>query len=240
MNSTLLLSKFYHDLFSYPDVNLVRNCLNDSQGPLLDLGSASGRVMEQALDLGCKVYGIEDDKNMIDAGRIRLSKTQYASSDIKFIQGNFISIDYPDNIGTVTCIANTFTMILDRNKRMNVLSKAYNCLHENGNMLIAIKNDISETVTQRTVQVNTLHGEVVMNLNWFENLQDATRTYEISILWNNIRENHKFVTKLISENDMRNDISESGFQITKAYGDFDLSDLIRDSSWQIYSLRKRC
>ncbi len=231
-----LLAKAYEHVYQHPDLPLVQRCLDRVSGTHLALGCGTGRELVVSLVAGRQVVGIEMWEDMLDVARAKLLP-RYAHL-LTLHHNDFTSMLLPRNVGLITCLSNTWPMILDRESRKTMWRRCYEGLVIGGLMMVVIVNSYPEGLHQRNMTFEMDNGSLQFNISWEVDPEKLLRIYTLQLAWNETSENHTIPTALISHSEMLADAQSAGFQLDAIYGDYDLSPQSVDSPWQVLVLRK--
>lgn len=234
-----LLSQYYHSLFSYPDKRMIQRLLRATGGPLLDLGCATGRVLDIASEMGCPAYGIDWNSDMI---REAIERTKHLK-DVEFIHSDVLTPQSKlfRRMGLVTIMANTFSMILETDDQKKTLMMARDYLRPDiGRILIAVANPRFNPNSGRHQQVPTADGRTVdFKIRWTENLERQLRTYDLDLRDDATQMNYQFQLRIHTLESLQDLFSSTSLEVEEKFSGFDEADFNPDAEWWIFVLRKR-
>lgn len=225
------------------DLPMVRESLQRTNGPLLDLGCACGkRVLSPFLQEGYTAYGVDIDPQMIEVAKRNL--TRFDPKKVNLIHADMSCVIVPENIGTVTCLYNTLPQILDPEKRFKVLLNSGNLLKVGGEILIAIKNDNllgydEHGSRTRQVKTDTHLGEASFEISWTADIEKKLKTYKVVIQIGEQKETVIIPTQLISAEEFIKAAKSAGLKLVALHGDYNETHYDQKfSPWQIYRFKK--
>lgn len=231
-----LLAEHYHTIWSMSDDRaLIWELLAESGEPLVDLGCATGRVLQFAVERGVSAIGIENDPAMITVLRDKFLP-QHADN-ASLIESDFTTVPITHDAGLITCVGNTFSTILDRKLRLHTLIEARRKLRADGRMLIWILNDTRLPTAGRR-HVHTERGLLLYESKITTDTVSRTRTFGLSFQLGTRREEYRFVSRLLSPEDMHEDICQAGLFVRGFFGGFGKEHYDRNSHFQVYVLAK--
>lgn len=238
-----LLTQYYDQLFVYPDQALVSLLQSScgSGGRMLDLGCGVGRSMSMLASQGFALTGIDSMPDMLLEAERRLHDHR---DSIELILGDFSSIDLGcERFDGVYSFGNTLSMVLCRECRRALYARVHQALRPDGIFIFYVKSDVPSSVLHRTVCVSVPGGDLRMELNWYENAAQATRSYVVDLSLQQAssiqRERYVFVTEMMIATQTQEDVEQCGFVSLDLLGDLNLGPHLENSEWQVHVFRKR-
>lgn len=210
-----LLSKHYHQVFVYPDSEIIQSLLSKTGGDLIDFGCATGRVLELGVACGLRSIGIDDSEEMVTVGQSRLPQAEFLKGRYETLRPELVG-----RAGFVTILANTYSMMLDRRDRLSALKTAKEYLKPGGRFFIYIRTDSLSSVTERSRHIDLGDEQSLdFHIQWVE--KAGVRTFTLGFTSNSRNERHVFPTAMIPYNDVIKEFIEAGFRVEESFGEFD-------------------
>lgn len=134
------------------DLPLVFGLAQEVDGPLLELGCGTGRVLAPLAVAGYSVTGLDVSPTLLDVARQKLKQGGYAAN-ATLVQADMCDFDLPQkDFAFAFCMSNTFMHCPSQDEQRMVLQAVYAHLCPGGLLLIDLFNpDIS-----RLIQVDGL------------------------------------------------------------------------------------
>ena len=133
MSSSLehpLIAEVYDAIPSHqnrPDVEFYTRLAGESNGPVLELASGTGRVLMPIARSGKLVSGLEASEHMLRRCREALEKEpREVRDEVRLVQGRMQSFQLEDRFGLVICPFNSFLHLLSVEEQLSCLD----CVHE--------------------------------------------------------------------------------------------------------------
>lgn len=125
-----LIAEVYDAIPSHqnrPDVAFYTRLAGESNGPVLELASGTGRVLIPIARSGKPVFGLESSEHMIRRCREALEKEPREVRDkVELVQGRMQSFQLENRFGLVICPFNSFLHLLSAEEQLSCLD----CTHE--------------------------------------------------------------------------------------------------------------
>ncbi|MBF0104300.1 MAG: class I SAM-dependent methyltransferase [Deltaproteobacteria bacterium] len=220
---------------SFDDSPIVLKALEQSTGPLLELGCGTGRALEVPLKKGYNVIGIDHSKDMLAVAKERF-KTY---NNLRLLLGDVTQMQYP-GFGTVAMLLNTYSVFTDAQVRLDILKRVAVSMNDSGNAVFILKND-NEAGRKSSTREEVSEIEAGKKLHYQGAAEydprTGIRTLRLKFRFGDENEHHIIPTILFSVEQFAREAALAGLVVSELYGDFDLSPYHREQSpWQIYLL----
>ncbi|MBI4236787.1 MAG: class I SAM-dependent methyltransferase [Deltaproteobacteria bacterium] len=227
----LLATAYAHIYQPTADLRLVRHCLTRVRGAHLALGCGTGRELEPALEARRAAIGIDYWEDMLDVARRRFLARH---ADLLSLQcADFTSVELPRQVGLITCLSNTWPMILERKHRRAMWQRCCSSLATGGLMMVVVVNQYPPGVLERHMEIDTDSGKLDFHIRWEEDRAMSLRTYHLDLSRQQESEVHTIPTAIIAHTEMIIDAQNAGFLVDAIFGDYDESPLSDSSPWQV-------
>lgn len=139
MNSYDLIARFYdyeHQSFR-DDIDFYLQLL--PPGPVLEVGSGTGRITGQLAEAGCEVWGIEPSLSMVELARQRLRSTKRAH----LVVGRLEDLDLDVRFGAALLPLNTLWHFSDLEAQLTALRVIKRHLLPTGLLAVDLSNPLT-------------------------------------------------------------------------------------------------
>ncbi len=209
----------------------------EHKGPILEIGTGTGRVLMHLASLGYPMTGIEKQKDMI----LRFQE-KGIPDNLTIIEADVWDAVLPKEQKTILLPLNFINYIIGKELKINLLKKLLNHSSKDGFLIIDTDRRISQISglnEPRIMVAETIDSEDPL-LYIIQSYLDETTGIELT---NNLKiplgnSLGKLPTisswKWHQEADMENVIKESGWNIVAAYGGYCSQPLTLESSHRLY------
>lgn len=207
---------------------------SEQDGPVLVIGSGTGRIAVQLAQGGHTVEGIEIEPAMIERARARLAAHPQLKDRLIFHQADALTIELPRKFALVIIPYNTFMHFLTQDVQLALLKRIKGWLQPGGALALDLPNAGEAFATQDTEAIilertflELESGHLVMQqsssrLDRAEQLMDVTWLYDeigdegaVKRTVVPVQIHYFFLSELSLL------LEASGLQVEEVYGDFD-------------------
>jgi len=238
-NDSLLFDRFARfydaDYRHYQDdIDLILDLADQADGPILELGCGTGRVLLPILEGGHTVTGIDISPALLEIAR-KKTRNMNHESHITLHQADLRTFDLPTkDFAFAFCTSNTLMHLATQADQLAVLRNAYRHLRPGGLLLI----DLFSPDVARLHAVNGMMeladqwddpatgAQVikwsVRTVDWAEQIQETLFIYE-EILPNGTthRTVCPFTIRFLWRGEAELLLQSAGFTVEEVWGDFD-------------------
>ncbi len=127
------------------DLQLVADLAQESEGPLLELGSGTGRVLLPMAGVGHRVTGVDFSPALLARAREKLASAPFADQ-VTLVQADLRTFALPEqDFGLAYCVSNTLMHLTTQEEQLAVLENAHRHLRPGGRLLLDLFNpDVPE------------------------------------------------------------------------------------------------
>lgn len=236
------------------DLQLVTDLVQESGGPVLEMGCGTGRVLLPLAALGVDCTGIDLSPALLAVARAKLTQANLAQG-VTLIQRDMRTFDLtastPGGFGMVCCMSNTLMHLPTQADQRMALARAFDHLRPGGWLLL----DLFSPDIPRLLQVEglqeladswpdpatgaTVYKWVVRRLNLAEQIQETLFIYEEIFPDGRVQRtpcpfNLRFLWP--SEGELLLELA--GFDLVESWGDFDGNPVDDASERLIFWARK--
>lgn len=207
---------------------------SEQDGPVLIIGSGTGRIALQLAQEGHTVHGIEIERAMFERARAKLTAHPHLKDRLVFHHADARTLDLPRSFALVIIPYNTFMHFLTQDDQLALLRRIKGWLTDEGALALDLPNageafasqDTEAVVLERTF-LELESGHLVMQqsssrLDRVEQLMDVTWIYDeigeegqVHRTVVPVQIHYFFLTELTLL------LKASGLQVEEVYGDFD-------------------
>jgi SAM-dependent methyltransferase len=222
-----------HDAFD-DDVSFYANLVHE--GPVLEVGCGTGRIVERLARGGLEVHGIDTSQAMLAAARTRLAGLPNAT--VHSMAAEAISL--PRIFRSVIWPLNVLWHLRDLQAQVGALKQVRACMLIGGLLVIDVSNPltVSDHETGDTVQlrfrstdrlplvqgfsstVDTPSEQLLSLSLWYDQI-DAAGTVRRTLTTMPLRYTYRFELELM--------MTAAGFRLNQVYGSYDLDPYATDS-----------
>jgi len=246
-------ARFYDDDYrNYSaDIELLLSIAEEYGGPILELGSGTGRVLLPLAMQGHKVTGVD-----ISPALHRVAREKLAASDlmhkVELVEADICTIALPfKEYAFALCVSNTLMHCTSPLEQIAVLSTAYDHLSSGAVLVIDLFNpDITGLL--QTENVAELADSWINNENSASVLKWSIRTLDIGaqiqdtlFIYEEIFSDGQtrrtlcpFQLRFLWQNEGELMLQAAGFEVEDVWGDFDCNPYDSSSERLIFFARK--
>jgi SAM-dependent methyltransferase len=221
------------------DFPLILQLASQADGPVLELGCGSGRLLLPLARAGYKVTGLDMSEEMLLRAEARLSQEATAVQQrVTLHQADMTSFSLPDAppFGLIIVPYNTL-LHLDTRQALIALRQAENYLGENGRLFIDLANpvDIASTpedalLSLENVLTDPETGELIVHLA-SNRLDTIEQTLHITWIYDVSAPNGGPVRRTVAQSayhyryphQVEMLLQEAGYKLLHLWGDYDQS-----------------
>ncbi|MEM9479039.1 MAG: class I SAM-dependent methyltransferase [Verrucomicrobiota bacterium] len=229
-----LAAEHYDEFWSQEDFNDIEFFLHLTQnadGPVLDAGCGSGRVLVPLAEAGLLVTGTDSSPEMLERCRANLKRTGQSASlheqrmEELALDGKFASIFVPGA---------SFQLLTDRDAAAQALNRFFDHLEPGGQLVLATFIPWEDLLDERHDGKWRLHRELERNDNktvFCHTISEANRHEQLLQTWHRYEvfdeegeltqtEMHKLTLRWYGIHEMTLLLEKHGFKNVMTYGDF--------------------
>jgi SAM-dependent methyltransferase len=215
------------------DIDLILELAEASDGPVLELGCGTGRVMAELIAAGHNVTGVDISPQMLAVARNKLDSITHAGA-YRLVQADLTSFELTGHdYALAICTSNTLMHLTTAAEQMTMLSRVCQHLAEGGRFLVDLFNpDVARLVAvnnlmeladewedaERRVHVTKWS---VRTVDFAEQIQDTLFIYEESGADGNVRRTPcPFSLRFLWRNEAEMMLERCGFALDSVWGGF--------------------
>ena len=208
------------------------------KGLMVDLGCASGRVLKIGLKADWSVCGIDFDRDMLAEARKELDALPGCERST-LIESDFCDFNLPAPARVIVSMANTYTLVMDKEARRKLFKSVYRNLEKNGTFAVYFISSASflTGVKERTFNVDK--GTLVYKAWTDDDHEKMIRTIYVEISLGEDKESLVFPTKMIPNEEIEEFAAESGLTIVSKAGGLENQPMTPEAPYQVYILKKK-
>lgn len=228
-------ARFYDEDYRYynDDVDAIVHLAQEMDGPVLELGCGTGRLLLPLVMTGLPLTGIDVSPALLERARTKLATITHGD-EVTLVQADLRELELERHDYAFTfCTSNTLMHITDPAEQLAVLSRAAAHLRPGGLLMIDLFHPdvarltevqgIMELADQWTREDGT---EVikwsVRTVDWAEQLQDTLFIYEEIAQDGTVRRTRcPFTLRFLWRNEAELMVRQAGLQVEAVWGDFE-------------------
>jgi SAM-dependent methyltransferase len=228
--------------FSYgdftEDIDFYDNVARAADGPLLELGTGSGRVAIALAERGYDVTGLDNSPSMLAEARRAMEAPGRTAGRLELVQGDMTAFDLGRRFGMVFAAANTFQHLLTTGQQEACLRCVVESLLPRGIFAMSVRSPASVTwddtdgwspVLMHWSRRDDATGDLVMKF-CVEQPDPARMVRRLTYYYDRVQaggdvKRSVFDTELrySTEAEIRLLLQHCGLRVTHVYGDYDLT-----------------
>lgn len=223
------------------DIDLLVQLAAVGEGPILELGCGTGRVMFPLAEAGNKVVGIDMSAPMLAVARERAA--HLAGHDLTFIQGDMADLDTVSSgpFGMIIASLNSIMHLTTQDLQRQMIESAWRSLAPGGRLVI---DTLNPSNAQLNHLLNTTHlegswiteGGVSIDKWGHRRPGDEPQTID-TLIWydqlnadgSNRRVRTRFDLRYLHQSELALLLEIGGFRHVDWYGSYELDEWYADS-----------
>jgi len=245
------LARFY-DLFygkRDDDLQMYRDFALAADGPILELGCGTGRVLVPLARDGYHVTGLELSEAMLQRARAKIDAAQ-VSDWVTLIQGDMCEFEIPTRFALAFFPINTFMHCYDTHQQLACLRCVHRHLQPGGQLIVDVYHPDPQVLLEsdaRLASEGTVldpeTGHTIHRL-YTRRLDLATQTQNITFILDEIdlaggvrRTLFPFRMRFVYRYEMELLLRQAGYSLEAVYGSYDLEPFESSSEKMIFLAR---
>ena len=215
------------------DIDLILDLASECDGPILELGCGTGRVMKPLVAAGHNVVGIDISPKLLKVAAEKLAGQQ-TDGRFELVESELTIYDLPArNFGLAVCTSNTLMHLTTAERQMAVLENAFRHLASGGWLFLDLFNpDVARLVAVNGIveladewedSERGLHVVKwsVRSVDFAEQLQDTLFIYEETGEDGLVKRTVcPFLLRYLWRSEAELMLQQSGFAVEAVWGDF--------------------
>lgn len=236
------VAEFYDYVVPYrdrQDVAFFVEMARRSEGPVLELGCGTGRVLIPTARAGVEIVGLDLSPSMLSVCREKLSREpQAVQSRVQLVQGDMQQFDLGREFGLVTIPFRPFQHLITVEDQLSCLDSIHRHLADGGRLILDLFNpSLPRLVEERYLAESGEEPEFTMpdgrkvvrrhrtvSRDLFNQVIDSELIYYVT--HPDGREErlvHRFQMRYLFRFEAEHLLARSGFQVENVYSDYDRS-----------------
>lgn len=230
------VSRFYdaENVEMTEDLNLYSELAGRYGGPILDVGSGTGRVMLHLAQEGYNCVGVDTSPQMLERAKQKVSGLPDIAARTRFVLGDVSSYESEQQFRMILLPYHTFMHFQTQSLQLQVLNQLSRSLADGGVMVFDLPNAGEAFATQdehsislERMFINPDTGHTVMQQS-VSNLDRVRQILEITWIYDEIDHNgvvHRTVAPLtlryVFYSELNLLLSAAGLELLNVYGDYE-------------------
>lgn len=132
-----------------PDVDFYVDAATEAKGPVLEIGSGTGRILIPTARAGVEIVGLDLSRHMMDVCRERLeNEPQEVRSRVRLVQAEMRDFDLDQTFGLVTMPFRPFQHLTTVEDQISCLRSIHRHLRPEGRLIFDIFNPSLEALVR--------------------------------------------------------------------------------------------
>jgi SAM-dependent methyltransferase len=151
------------------DLLLYSELASEYDGPILDVGCGTGRVMFHLAQEGYTVHGIDSEYAMLERAKIKLNMFGHVRDKMRLHHGDVLTYEFDMRFKMVLLSYNALMHFHDQDDQIALLTRLHDLLEDDGLLVIDLPNagetfasPDSEAITLERTFVDSESGHLVM------------------------------------------------------------------------------
>ena len=251
MNEFDPLARFY-DLFygeRDDDVQMYRDFALAADGPILELGCGTGRVLIPLTREGYHVTGLELSAAMLATARTKVG-TAGVEERATLLQGDMRDFELPTRFALAFIPINTFMHCYDTQQQLSCLRCIHRHLQSGGQLIVDVFHPDPQTLLESDGRLvsegtvldpetgHTIHRFYTRRLDLVTQIQNITFILDETDLTGAVRRTlFPFRMRFVYRYEMELLLHTAGFSLETVYGSYDLEPFDSSSEKMIFVAR---
>jgi SAM-dependent methyltransferase len=167
------------------DLQFYSDLAGEMDGPILDVGSGTGRVLAHLAQEGHEVYGMEPSAEMLARGEQKLAAMPELRARVTMQQGDVMSAEFNREFALIMLSYHTFMHLRTQDEQLSALARCRDWLAPDGRIVIDLPNaghlfatpDDGSVVLERMF-VEPESGHIVMQ----QTVSDLDRAEQLMVI----------------------------------------------------------
>lgn len=122
------------------DLLMYSRLIEQYDGPVLDIGCGTGRVMFHIAQEGMEAHGIDSEEAMLDRARFKLDMFPHLRGKLRFYQGDVLSIDLEQSYRMALLSYNSLMHFHEQSEQIALLKRLRGWIASDGLLVIDLPN----------------------------------------------------------------------------------------------------
>lgn len=254
-----LVAEFYDYVLPYKDrkdVTFFVEMAQHSQGPVLEAGCGTGRVLIPTAQAGVEIVGLDLSKSMLSVCQKKLaSELQQTQAIIKLVEADMRSFNLYTQFKLVTIPFRGFQHLLTVNDQLSCLSSIHQHLENKGRLVFDLFNPSLERLVDNKYLVEfdeepafilpdgriVVRSHRITSKDLFNQTQKAEWIYHITY-----HDGHKmdfiypFQVRYSFRFEVEHLLARAGFHVEEVYADYDRSAYGSKYPGELIFIARKC
>lgn len=221
------------------DIDTIVEFAVAANGPILELGCGTGRLLLPLAHAGCRVTGIDSSAALLEIARHKLARHRLQQR-VTLVEADMRSFDVKTSVADADgyafafCTSNTFMHLTTQAEQQSALRRTWQHLAPNGQLLLALFNpDVRRLVEVAGVQeladrwfdedtgVEVIKWSV-RTVDWAHQIQETLFIYEEIFADGRVqRTSCPFTLRFLWRGEAELMLSQAGFILDDVWGSFE-------------------
>ena len=242
--SNSFVARLYDQVIPYrdrPDVKFFVNAAIESGGPVLEVGSGTGRILIPTARAGINITGLDLSEYMLDVCRVALKEEpSKIQEQVNLVQGDMRNFNLEKKFSLVTTPFRPFQHLETVEDQISCLETIYNHLEPGGKFILDIFNPSLAGITADTIgeevgaepEFITPEGIKVRRFNKTVARDHILQLLDVELIYylthpdgKEERLVHAFKMRYLFRYEAEHLLARCGFEVLDVYADYQKSPL---------------
>ncbi len=228
------------------DLAMYSRLAADNRGDILDVGCGTGRVLIHLAQGGHRVFGIDNNRRMLDQLERKLERLPLLRDQISYVAADVLRHDYERGFGLILLTYNALMHFREQERQIALLGRLRSWLAADGKLVIDLPNagpvfasEDSDSLTLERVFLDDESGCMIM-LQSVSALDRAAQLLHVDWIYDEIDGDGAVKRRLAPHTlryfflpELRLLLERCGFALEAVYGDTENGDYVADSERMI-------
>ncbi len=228
------------------DLAMYSRLAAECEGDILDVGCGTGRVLIHLAQAGHRVYGIDNDRPMLNRLEGKLEGLPQLRDKIHYVHADVLRHEYERRFGLILLTYNALMHFREQEQQITLLGRLRSWLAENGALVIDLPNagpvfasEDTDSLTLERIFLDDISGHMIM-LQSVSALDRAAQLLHIDWIYDEINGDGVVRRQLAPHQlryfflpELRLLLERCGFSLDQVYGDTEGADYVADSERMI-------
>lgn len=256
-NDLPFVAEFYdpvYDSLARRDVDFYVDCARKANGPVLELGCGTGRVLIPTSQAGCQITGLDVSSYMLDRCREKLAaQPQDVRSRVRLVQADMTAFDMGDKYALITIPFRPFQHLITVPEQKACLTCVHKHLLSGGRLVFDVYHPYLPALVdpkylmemQVDPELTLADGRILRRTSRIAVFHRDEQYNDVELIHyvkypdgRQERLLHAFKMRYFYRFEMEHLLALGGFKVVKLFGDFDRSAFVTDSPEMIFVAEK--
>lgn len=234
-----MISRFYDVVYDKildkSGMNFYLDEISKTKGPVLEIGSGTGRIFVPALKKGADIYGIDISESMTEILKKKISKEDH----FRIQSGNVTEFSMDKKFSLIIAPFRVFSHLITTKDQLKALKNIFSHIKKDGRFIFDVFVPDYKLMQDEVREITDFDGEYepgkklkrhgILNYRNIEQIVDITFRFVYDENGKSKTDECKFPFRYYFRYELEHLLYISGFKDVKMYGDFYKNALAKES-----------